>query len=104
MQISPEFYVLFTDFSQHVDGAVQLCAIDISVSQLTLQFPRLYYDAALQPKEERPNAKATHEIGGSDDHNVLWQTPPPMDRRSIRVLGPYGARLRQAIGAIAAHA
>lgn len=30
-QLSPEFHVLFTDFSQHVDGAVQFCAIATSV-------------------------------------------------------------------------
>jgi len=28
------------------------------------------------PRRSAQHAKATHEIGGSDDHNVLWQTPP----------------------------
>jgi hypothetical protein len=54
-QLSPEFYVLFTDFSQRVDGAVQFCAIDISVSQVTLRFPGLHYDAAASTQGAAPN-------------------------------------------------
>jgi hypothetical protein len=54
-QLSPKFHVLFTDFSQHVDGAVQFCAIDISVSQLTLHFPKASLQCGAQPKGGAPN-------------------------------------------------
>jgi hypothetical protein len=65
--------------------------------------PRLHYDAALQPKKERPHhaeAKANHDICGNDGQNALWPTLPPMDRRSLGVSTGDSPGSCEAIGAM----
>jgi hypothetical protein len=82
-------------------GARRIC-----VSQITLRSPQasLRRGALTNGRAHTyAEAKATHDICGSDGQNALWQAHPPMDRRSLGVLTSDGPDLCEAIGAMEAH-